>query len=229
MIDLPKLLRPKTDPAPGWFHIAVAVSMIIGAGASLVAAFKTSQSMSALVDQNARLVRAQSAPALVISAAQTDDAARFEIRNVGNGLARIVWMELKHDGKVVSDLKTFLESVSYEVSKDMDAKNKEEGRPIRFSEIKGQIFNAKVAPSALRIIERGQTFTLIDIAPRLGDHSKEALISSLRKHALALDAEACYCSLVDECWVSTLRAEVAKPVKTCDPSGRVNFGELAKK
>ena len=64
MNEIQHLVKPKDGPAPRWFHIAVALSMIISAISALVATLHTGQTMTALVEQNAKLVRAGSTPIL---------------------------------------------------------------------------------------------------------------------------------------------------------------------
>jgi hypothetical protein len=103
------MVKPKDAPAPRWFHIAVAASMVISAISALVATLHTGKTMTALVEQNAKLVRAGSTPMLEFGHGnQRDDGVKsleFGVGNVGSGLARVVWFELPVDGKAMPDMR----------------------------------------------------------------------------------------------------------------------------
>ena len=54
MNELTQLAKPKDGPAPRWFHIAVAASMVLSAVSALIATIHTRETMTALVEQNAK-------------------------------------------------------------------------------------------------------------------------------------------------------------------------------
>ena len=45
MLDVQQLAKPKDGPAPRWFHVAVAASMVISAVSALVATLHTGKTM----------------------------------------------------------------------------------------------------------------------------------------------------------------------------------------
>ena len=202
MLELPKIVKPQTDPAPKWFHVAVAASMILSTLSAVYGSLRTSATMEALVKENTRLVMASSTPLLEFGHGNIDDVTKkpglqFSVTNVGNGPARIVWFKLKADGQAVENLSQLTRNLNPTYALPMD------------------IETSTIAP---RLISAGKSTTLFYWAlPKPEEKEAVAAWSALDKYRQnKLQAEACYCSVLDACWTSNLGGDIPKPVKTCD-------------
>lgn len=206
MIDLPKLNKPEAGPAPRWFHIAVAGSMVLSSVAAIYGSWRTSQTMAALVKENTRLVMANSTPLLEFSSGNlTDGKAQlsFTVQNVGNGPARVVWFELKSDGKPVPHVTAMVDEVAPELQG------------------KAYLTTATIAP---RLISAGREIRLFSWdRPPESEAVARAAWSRFDKHRQQkLTVQACYCSVLDACWISNLEGDIPKPVERCDTDGRLS-------
>lgn len=208
MIDIHNISKPKDGPAPRWFHVAVAVSMVLSAVAALIGSIHTSRSMTALVEQNARLVRASSTPVLEFGNRNIGDdnssTITLSVRNVGSGLARIHWLELLVDDKPVPNIESLIRS----------AANGDPGHP--------KYLTGSVAPRLLGA-QVEQPFVIWN-QPRVGESKElEAWHALDRARASRITFRTCYCSIFDECWLSTLKGSVPAPIADCSRPGSASF------
>ncbi|PND39307.1 hypothetical protein C1O66_18425 [Paucibacter aquatile] len=206
MIDLPKLNKPEAGPAPRWFHIAVAGSMVLSSVAAIYGSWRTSQTMSALVKENTRLVMASSTPLLEFSSGNVTDGKpqlSFSVQNVGNGPARVVWFELKSDGKPVPHVAAMVDAVAPELQG------------------KAYFTTATIAP---RLISAGKEIRLFSWDRPVGSDtvSHDAWIRFDKHRQHKLSVQACYCSVLDACWISDLEGDIPKPVERCEAEGRLS-------
>ena len=77
-----------------WFDVAMGVAVLAVSFGSLYVSLHTGHTMEALVEQNQRLVRAQSTPILQYTHGNNVDGEKvlhFEVRNVGTGPALSAW------------------------------------------------------------------------------------------------------------------------------------------
>ncbi|MGL4233026.1 MAG: hypothetical protein ACRDAM_19795 [Casimicrobium sp.] len=209
MIEFPKFNKSDDKPAPRWFHIAVALAMLLGAAASLVGSLRTSSTMKALVEENSRLVRANSTPLLTFGHGNASDKGEkqieFEVANVGTGPARIVWFELRLDGKPMENMTKAVGALSAQ---------RLDGVTLTFT-------SAPIAPRILAANNNARIF-----AWKLPDEkdpyraSWDALDKARFKR---IEVEACFCSVFEQCWQSKMNADVPKPVDRCDPNGRTTL------
>jgi hypothetical protein len=204
MIEIPKLPNPQRGQAPRWFNVAVAACMVLTAASSLVTSLRTSATMREMLDQNQRLVRASSTPVLAFSSGNlTSEGARsinLSVSNVGNGFARIVWFELSlKDGPPVKSLRDLIVSLEPGL-----------GEP--------EVVTRGIAP---RLFPAGRED---DIAtwPRPGpqDLLGQRRWDRLNKERFRLQVQACFCSVLQECWLSNLNGDVPQSVPQCDPTGK---------
>jgi hypothetical protein len=202
MFNLPPLPKPRSENAPRWFHVAVAISMVLSAVSALVAALNTSRTMNALVEQNARMVRASATPLLEFGHGNLDEqgkqALSFNLRNVGHGPARIVWFELRLDGKPQPDMATAIRALQPGLAKE----------PL-----------LNTGPVAPRMFASGADQRFF-YWPR-PDKAEPGLIQAWdtlnQARFKRLEVEACYCSVFEECWTSKLVGDVPQPVAACKP------------
>ena len=209
MIEIPKLSKPAgEDKAPRWFHVAVALSMLLSAGAALVSALKTSATMQALVDQNARLVKAGSTPILQHYSGniskEGERVLRIWVENVGTGPARVVWLDLRFQGKPMADVSELPRMAAAAAGQPM-ADDSE--FPLVRSTIAGHVL---AAGHERRLFESRWK----DMKDAASQGAYERVDQQLR----SVSAEACYCSVFDECWQTDFGPTLPKPVASCDRS-----------
>ena len=81
-----------------WFDLMVPVAVVCISIASLLTSLQSERSMHALVEENRRLVSAQSTPLLMLDSGNIDDdgkpALSMTLSNVGTGPAQIAWFRL---------------------------------------------------------------------------------------------------------------------------------------
>ncbi len=207
MIEIPKLPNPRSGQAPRWFNVAVAACMVLTAASSLVTSLRTSATMREMLDQNRRLVRASSTPVLEFSTGNlTSDGARsinLSVSNVGNGFARIVWFELSlKDGPPAKSMRDLILSLE-----------PGDGEP--------DIVTRTIAP---RLFPAGRDDEIAKW-PRPGaqDLVGQRRWDRLNKERFRLKVRACFCSVLQECWLSNLNGDVPQPVPQCDPTGRTSL------
>jgi hypothetical protein len=210
MIEFPKFNKSDDKPAPRWFHVAVAVAMLLGAAASLVGSVRTSNTMKALVEENSRLVRANSTPLLTFGHGNANDKREkqleFEVVNVGTGPARIVWFELRLDGKAMPDMGKTIRALAPTEGIDDD---------VDFS-------SSPIAPRILAAGSRARIFAWYpppEAATRISGAWKALDHARFKR----IEVEACFCSVFEQCWQSKLNADVPKAVDRCDTNGRTSL------
>ena len=153
--------------------------------------------MHALVEQNTRLVAAQSTPLLMLDTSNLDDnhkpAISMTLSNVGTGPAQIAWFRVTDvEGNGYSNglyerlakLDPHLQFTSQQISGTLIRSGNE-----RF------VFNWPRPASS---------------EPALAEWNK------LNSSRFQLHASACYCSIFDECRVTDFGESRPKPVASCD-------------
>jgi hypothetical protein len=207
MIEFPKFIKPQADaPAPRWFHVAVAFSMVLSAAASLVAALRTSETMSRLVEQNARLVRASSTPILQLVGSdltpQGQPEQSLHLQNVGTGPARIVWFDVTLDGKALPGPIDLMRLAA-------DSHAPPGWRPLESPGVVTSTVSATVLVAGKDVSAYAWRMpTATDPAGR----QVWTAVSNLRRK---LEVQACYCSVFDECWTTDFNGGLPQAVKQC--------------
>lgn len=208
MNEIQHLAKPKDGPAPRWFHLAVAASMVISAISALIATIHTGRTMTALVEQNAKLVRAGSTPMLEFGHgnAADDGKARlqFGIRNAGSGMARIVWFELKLDDKPMANMGDVVRALNPGMK---------------------STFSFSSAPVAGRVLSPGVDEQLFGWSrPQPGEEDLLKAWNDLDKARFKrIKVEACFCSVFQECWTSKLKGDVPQLSPDCPKQERVSL------
>ena len=84
-----------------WFDLIVPIAVLCISVASLLTSLQSEKSMHALVDQNKRLVEAQSTPLLMLDSSNLDDHEKpvitLTLSNVGTGPAQIAWFRVRDE------------------------------------------------------------------------------------------------------------------------------------
>lgn len=185
---------------------ALAVAVILISVASLLVARHTSHTMEALVAENARLVRASSTPVLQWDTGNVGENGRelnFEVANVGSGPARVVWFEVRLDGKPYANAQKLMLALA-------------PAGDLQWTTTTTSVANRFLPPNKAVTIFRW-------VYPEQGNSVSQATWTALDRRRFDLEIEACFCSVLDECWTSNLGADVPRPVKACDAKGRTNF------
>lgn len=184
-------------PMP-WFDVAMAVAVLAVSFGSLFVAWHTSHTMEKLVEQNQRMVRAQSTPLLQYSHGNYDGeklALTFTIRNVGAGPARLSWVRITQDGRVHENWPRYLLGFAAAVGLD-----------------RLPLLSSRVSPGFLSVGEER-------VASRWDRPEGGAELrawEAANRARFGARVEACYCSVFDECWVSQMDGDIPRPVRSCE-------------
>lgn len=215
MPETPHIHHHTTGHSHRWFDIILAVSVLGVAIGSLLVSIHSSQTMAALVSENAKLVRANSTPLLQLEHGNLDDKGqqniRLHLRNVGTGPGYIHWFELSYGDKVYSNMRSLL--------KDME-------KTALFQKLAADRpytpYQLVTAPSSGITLPTRDEVALLEFQRPNSPYASAvwATLDSLRFH---LKAQACYCSLFDECWITKFDHQQALPVKMCDAKGHTNL------
>ena len=88
------------------------------------------------------------------------------------------------------------------------------------SRAEANIVTGGIAPSMMPAGERRKLMSW----PRPdGDPAAAAAWDHVNRARQRLAVEACYCSLFDECWTTQARADVPRPVATCEIGNRITY------
>ncbi len=180
-----------------WFDLIMPLAVLAISLASLLTALQSEHSMGALVEQNRRLVSAQSTPLLMLDSGNEDGGKRvlsLTISNVGTGPAQIAWFraaDSQGNDLSSSGLRDRLDKI------DPNA----------------EVLSQQVATTLIRSGDQRLVFKW----PRPTGNSTAIVewdrLDEARRH---LHASACYCSIFDECRVTEFSTSRPKPVASCD-------------
>ncbi len=173
---------------------------------SLAIAVHHGRTMERMADANAKLVAANSWPFLQYSTDNQGEDGRPLIRlsvvNAGVGPARVETLEVFWHEVPVASAKALLAACC--------GLSPYSGPSVRFNE----------SLLAGRIVRAGEAVTLLELPPSA---DAAALWKRLDDARLHVRLRACFCSVFDECWSSTLVGTRATPVASC-PAPKVPFG-----
>lgn len=205
MIDEPEAPHGHHKSGIVWLDLSLALSVLALSGASLLTARHTGRTMEKLVEENSRLVRANSTPVLQFQSGNVGDDGRelsLTVANVGTGTARVIWFELRRDGRLRRSANDLIDYTPKPSEQDYVPT-----RPVGgtyFPAGESRQFVGWKYPSSPMSRAKWDAFD---------KDRQQGRITAL----------ACFCSVLGECWTSSLRADMPKPVKVCEPRGRINF------
>lgn len=189
-----------------WFDVTMAVGVLLVSAGSLYVALHTGHTMEKLVEQNERLVHAQSTPVLRFGHGNVNDEGQpsldFEVSNVGSGVARILTMSIRHQGR------TFATVADFNQSLDVGG---------------GETLFTTTSEIARTTLPPGETVSAFKW-PRPDTPAALAQWRRLDEARFEATATVCYCSVFEECWVSNMKADIPREVESCErpvpvPSG----------
>jgi hypothetical protein len=189
-----------------WVDLTLAVSAMVVSIVSLAIAVHHGRTMERMADANARLVAANSWPFLQYSTGNQGEDGRPLIRlsvvNAGVGPARVEALEVFwHDVPVASAHALLAACCGFSPGS---------GPPLR----------ATQSLLTGRIVRAGESVTLLEIPPSADNTALWKQLDAARLH---VKFRACFCSVFDECWSSTLVGTRATRVQSC-PVPPVPFG-----
>lgn len=178
-----------------WLDIGLAVSAMFVSVISLFVAVEHGRTMERMAEANTRMVEANSWPFVEYDSHNVDERGNAKIRlvltNQGVGPARIETFELWWDGKPVSSPLALLEACCGTTKPE------------------GTLSFGNTAPNILRAGEHEDFFA---VSPNPG---KFEFFDKLNAERAKITARVCYCSVFDECWVSSGLAVRANHVPSC--------------
>jgi hypothetical protein len=187
-----------------WLDMVLAVSAMFVSVVSLFVAVEHGRTMERMADANARMVEANSWPFVEYDSHDIDEHGNGEIRlvltNAGVGPARIQTFELWFNGKPMSSLWALLEACC-ETSPAQPRNWKQ------FATTHATI--GITAPNILRAGDHENFFTM------LPDPGNADLVSKFDAQREKITTRTCFCSVFDECWVSSGLATHADRVASC--------------
>lgn len=187
-----------------WLDKVVPLSALLISIVSIGIAFHHGEVMQALVQQNERLVQANSLPfvELAHSTAADDGKLRPSLLaiNSGVGPAHIRSVSVAVDGQPVADLKALLDACC------------------------GGTGDVRIASSTLlhRMLQAGETIHYVNF---LGETAKTPVANAFIKatNSGRIVTAVCYCSVFEECWVASYSGMTQpKRVKVC-PIPKVQY------
>ena len=197
----------ESEPAHGhghktglpWLDIVVAVSVVFISLLSLVVSIVHGRTMEKLVHENERMVAASTMPFLTFGTGQIDPATgrprvSFMVTNGGVGPAIVDWLDLRYKGVAYGDPADFVRACC---AANMRGRAMPTG--MYFSNLSGSILAAHDRRDIL--VAGGKT--------------DPATLKSLASAPRDLDLRACYCSVLEQCWITDFSNHRPRPVPDC--------------
>jgi hypothetical protein len=190
-----------------WIDRTVAGCALVVSATSLFVAIRHGHTMERMAEANARLVAANSWPMLQRYVSTRDPkggefALSWWVVNNGVGPAKVEEFEVFYKGQAMRTVRDLLRAcclLEQDASNDVTLQTSDiQGNVLRAGEIR-TLFMTQPTPAAAAIVRRW-----------------EASYHDVTIHA-------CYCSVFDECWVSSLNTLHPKEVKQC-PVSATPFG-----
>lgn len=191
--------NPPPAPARGRFELVVGASAIMLSVVSLFVAISANRTQE-------RMLAASVWPSMIFGSSNIsrDDGSpeiALDLLNRGTGPARIRWVELAHRGKPMATAGDLLQACCGGMPK-----SRGDVHPIIGSGIQRRVFGAEEWVSFLRMpLARvpQETFDAFD----------------RERHQVRL--RACYCSVLDDCWLLDSELEEPRAVSACPAAPRV--------
>jgi len=181
-----------------WLDIILAGSAIFISVVSLVISIQHGRTMEKLVATNEKQVEASTLPILRFTTGNMDATntirmIHFDIRNGGTGPAIIEWLRIKWNGDATNGPSDLFDRCCRTGSQP----------PVS---VWRNIASGMTLPA-------GQSETVFFVR---ADNTSPDLYQRLDTDArFKMETEACYCSVLDECWISDFKTR-AKVVKSCE-------------
>lgn len=182
-----------------WVDLIVALSAIFISVVSLAVSFGHGRTMEQLVKENQKMVAGSTMPFLTEGGSQIDPVTlqprlRLTLKNGGVGPARIEWFEVRYKGVPYSSEDALLHACCLSALLKGNASS-----GVFYSNVSGNI------------LPQRESIDFIDLAPEVSLELQHALDAARSDITL----NACYCSVLDECWQAELSSRHRKRVEEC--------------
>lgn len=188
-----------------WLDMLAAITAVFISVVSLVVSIGHGRTMERLVEQNEKMVVANTLPFLThegnqIDAVTNKPVARLVLKNGGVGPALIDWFEVRYKGTPYGTIDALLRACCAAAI-------------------------AKAAPGAGGILYSNVSQTILPPREKvvfldIGTDADPALKTALNEARKDMELKACYCSVLDECWLTDFSGARPKKVKECNaPKG----------
>lgn len=196
--------QPTPAPGPSRRDHGRLFEIVIGGGVLLISLVSLFIAVSANRTQE-RMLAASVWPSLLFgtSNAALDGTPQitFDVLNRGIGPARVRWAEVLYDGEPVNSARTLLERCCGHADQDDDT-----------------VFTSGIQR---RVLAADEWVTLLRM-PRT-DPALPAY-DALERALPAIRFRACYCSVLDDCWMLDSKRNDPEPVKRCPAAPAVLWG-----
>ena len=181
-----------------WIDLIVASSAIFISIVSLAVSIGHGRVMEQLVKENQKMVAGSTMPFLTVGGSQFDSKDRRRLllilKNGGVGPARIEWFEVRYKGVPYSSEDALLHACCLSA--------------LPKGNVPSGAFYANVSGTML---PQRESVDFIDLRPEVGLDLMNALKTARRDITL----NACYCSVLDECWQTDFSSSHPKRVEEC--------------
>ena len=188
-----------------WLDMIVAISAVFISVVSLVVSIGHGRTMERMVEQNEKMVAANTMPFLTEIGSNLDPvtkrpAIHIAVKNGGVGPAIIDWFEIRYKDVAYGDIDALLRACCAEALPKGGSSPKE----VIYSNVSQTILPARESIEPIFLTT---------------DASKE-LYLALEKARHDMSYRACYCSVLDECWQTDFGPARPARVKECHaPAG----------
>ena len=182
-----------------WLDVIAGVSAIFISVVSLVVSIQHGESMDKMVKQNERMVAASTLPFLTFAGNQYDPVTnkrreQLVLSNDGVGPAVIDWFELRYKGVDYATMGALLKACCASGLTAADL-----GTGVYYANVSGTVLPAREHTIPIDIESVGSV----------------ALMNAVDRARPDFDFRACYCSVLDECWITDFSPGRPKRVADC--------------
>ena len=181
-----------------WVDFVLAGSAIFISVVSLIVSIHHGRTMEQLVAANEKQVKASTLPILRFSTGNMSDnmhVVQFHLMNGGTGPAIIEWFRLTWNGQPATGPQDLLERCCGQ------------GKPVKIRSAWTDIASGATLPAR-------DTRNVFSVPASGVDTGLYQFLD--REARFKVEAEACYCSVLEECWVTDFKNQ-PREVKACEP------------
>ena len=187
--------------------LVIALGVVLISLISLVVSIQHGRTMEQLVEANRKIVVASTLPFVEVGVQNYDPDARrpvagLVVDNAGVGPALLDWLEIRFDGKPVA--------TSTELLKACCA-------PLTPANVQGYIFST---PSG-RVLPAREKIRAYWFDP--GTRAHNPVFEAFSRAQGRITYRGCYCSVLEDCWISSFQGERPRPVHSCKIKGVTAF------
>lgn len=190
-----------------WLDLIVTISVVAISVISLVVSINHGRTMESLVETNRKMVEASTFPYIEAGSANIDPATNrpmvgWVIDNAGLGPALIDWVQVEYDGHPMPTPGALLRACCEASRGNVEG--------FTYSTPSGRVLPAKQTIKAFWF-------------PQPRQAAERDLFDRFAAAQSKISASACYCSILDQCWITHFDGARPAPVKMCQRSNVVPY------